>query len=107
MTAVFEGLPTRQKPGISARDFSSMENERAKGMRESGLTAVAEPFHGITENGVLTPGLFPIASTGVSTAPIKAAAQIFLASLLPEQREAAMFDIEAGEWRAGATSTCT
>jgi hypothetical protein len=99
MTAVFEGLPVRVKPGISARDFSSMQNERAKGMRDAGLAATAEPFTGITENGVLTPGLFPVASTGVSAAPIKAAAQGFLASLLPEQRQAAMFAIEDDAWR--------
>jgi hypothetical protein len=99
MTATFEGLPVRVKPGISARDFSSMENERAKGMRDSGLAAVAEPFAGITEGGALTPGLFPITSTGVSTAPIKAAAQAFLASLLPEQREAAIFPVDSDSWR--------
>jgi hypothetical protein len=98
MTTTFEGLPV--KPGISARDFSSLENERAKGMRDAGLAAVAEPFKGITENGKLTPGLFPITSTGVSTAPIKAAAQAFLASLLPEQREAATFDLDSDSWRS-------
>ena len=99
MTATFEGLRTRVKPGISARDLSSMENERAKGMRETGLAAIAEPFQGITEKGVLTPNLFPIASTGVSTAPIKGAAQAFLASLLPEQRTAATFPVESDSWR--------
>ena len=52
MTATFEGLRTREKPGISARDLSSMQNERTKGMREAGHAAVAQPFRGITEDGV-------------------------------------------------------
>jgi hypothetical protein len=99
MTATFEGLNARVKPEVSARDLSSIENERTRGMREAGLTATEEPFSGITENGVLTPGLFPVRSTGVSTAPIKAAADAFLASLTPEQRSEASFPIESNSWR--------
>ena len=30
-----------------------------------------EPFKGVTSNGTVTPGLFPIRSTGVSTAPVR------------------------------------
>ena len=41
---------------------------------------LAEPFKGVTANGTITPGLFPIRSTGVSTAPVRTAAVAFLAS---------------------------
>ena len=34
---------------------------------------LAEPFKGITTDGRLVPGLFPIRSTGVSTRPVRVA----------------------------------
>jgi len=99
MTTTFEGLPVRQKPEVSARDLSSIQNERTKGMRDDGLAATAAPFVGVTENGKVTPGLFPVRSTGVSTAPIKAAAEAFLAALTPEQRKEASFPVESENWQ--------
>jgi hypothetical protein len=99
MTTTFEGLPVREKPEVSARDLSSIQNERTKGMREAGLAATAETFVGVTENGKITPGLFPVRSTGVSTAPIKAAAEAFLASLSAEQRGEASFPVDSEAWR--------
>jgi Protein of unknown function (DUF3500) len=98
MTATFEGLRTRVKPEVSARDLSSQQNERTRGMKEAGEIAVAEPFVGITEAGVITPGLFPIQATGVSTAPIKTAAEAFLASL-GEGRQQALFPVDSDAWR--------
>ena len=47
-------------------------------------TGLAEPYKGVTSNGSVEPGLFPIASTGVSTEPVRLAADRFLASLSPE-----------------------
>ena len=58
-----------------------------------------EPFKGVTTNGTVTPGLFPIRSTGVSTAPVRNAAVAFLASLSPEQRAKTAFPVDDGEWR--------
>jgi hypothetical protein len=98
MTATFEGLRTRVKPEVSARDLSSQLNERTRGMKEAGEIAVAEPFVGITEGGSITPGLYPIQATGVSTAPIKAAAEAFLASLA-EGRQQALFPVDGDAWR--------
>lgn len=37
-----------------------------------------EPFKGITAAGAIEPGLFPLKTTGVSTAPVREAAQRFL-----------------------------
>ena len=98
MTTTFPGLEPRIKPEVSARDLSSQLNERTKGMREAGDASVAQPFRGITENGVLSEGLFPIAPTGVSTKPIKAAAEAFLASL-GDRRADAMFPVDSDAWR--------
>ncbi len=98
MTATFTGLEPRIKPEVSARDLSSQLNERTKGMREAGDASVAQPFRGITEHGVLTDGLYPIKPTGVSTKPIKAAADAFLASL-GGKRADAMFPVDSDAWR--------
>jgi predicted nuclease of restriction endonuclease-like (RecB) superfamily len=58
-----------------------------------------EPFKGVTTNGTVTPGLFAIQSTGVSTAPVRTAAATFLASLSPEQRVKTAFPVDDTEWR--------
>ncbi len=58
-----------------------------------------EPFKGVTSNGSVTPGLFPIRSTGVSTEPVRKGAIAFLASLTPEQRAKTTFPVDDLEWR--------
>jgi hypothetical protein len=60
---------------------------------------LAEPFKGITTNGAVDPGLFGIHATGVSTAPVRTAAERFLASLTEQQRGRTMFAIDDPEWR--------
>jgi hypothetical protein len=60
---------------------------------------LAEPFKGITANGTIEPGLFPIHSTGVSTEPVRNAAERFLSSLTAEQRARALFPVDDPEWR--------
>jgi hypothetical protein len=44
-------------------------------------------------------GLFPLHSTGVSTEPVRKAAEIFLAALTTEQRAKTMFAVDDPEWR--------
>jgi len=60
---------------------------------------VAEPFRGVTSDGNVLPGLYPIRSTGVSTAPILEAACAWLAALSAEQRQQAMFSVDHDHWR--------
>jgi Protein of unknown function (DUF3500) len=60
---------------------------------------LAEPFKGITANGTVESGLFGIHSTGVSTAPVRGAAERFLTSLTQQQRDRTMFAIDDPEWR--------
>ncbi|HUG73540.1 MAG TPA: hypothetical protein VMK82_08970, partial [Steroidobacteraceae bacterium] len=64
--------------------------------------ALAEPFRGVTTDGTLQPGLFSIESTGVSTAPVKAAAEAFLVGLTDVQRQATTFAVDDDEWRKWA-----
>jgi hypothetical protein len=75
-------------------------SERFRQMSEDAeRKGLAEPFKGITADGKPLPGLFRIESTGVSTEPVRKAADTFLASLKSEQRKAAKFAIDDPEWR--------
>ena len=69
------------------------------GYVENALKAVAEPFKGVTADGTVVPGLFPIQKTFVPTHYIRAAAEGFLASLNPEQRANTVFPVDTVEWR--------
>jgi hypothetical protein len=60
---------------------------------------LAEPFKGITANGEIEKGLFTIKSTGVSTEPVRQAAEAFLASLTEAQRAKTTFAVNDDEWR--------
>jgi hypothetical protein len=60
---------------------------------------LAEPYRGITTDGNVMPGLFNLHSTGVSTEPVRHAAESFLASLDSAQRARTMFPIDDPEWR--------
>jgi hypothetical protein len=75
-------LPPRLQPML----------DRAK----SGLT---RPFHGITTGGAVVPGLFALAKTGLSLAPVLTAARSFLATLSAEQRKMVGFAIDDEAWR--------
>lgn len=61
--------------------------------------ALAEPFKGITTNGQVEAGLFPVRSTGVSTESVRKAAATFLAALTPEQKKKTTFAVDDIEWR--------
>jgi Protein of unknown function (DUF3500) len=61
--------------------------------------AVQQPLQGLTSDGIVRPGLFPLRSTGVSTAPITDAASHFLGALSAEQRQRAVFPLDAEERR--------
>src|SRR5713226_9338458 len=60
---------------------------------------LAESFVGITASGKVEPGLFTIRSTGVSTEPVRKAAETFLAVLTNEQCAKTMFPVDDPEWR--------
>ncbi len=60
---------------------------------------LAEPFKGITTDGNVAPGLFKVRSSGVSTKPVKQAAEAFLKGLNDEQRKRTMYAVNDDEWR--------
>ena len=71
----------------------------AQGPASREAAALAEPFRGITTNGTVQPGLFSIRATGVSTDPVRKAAQDFLAALAAEQRAKTTYAVDDIEWR--------
>ena len=74
--------------------------QRAKRLSAEGeKTGLAEPFKGVTANGQTEPGLFKIRSSGVSTEPVRHAAEKFVAALTPEQRAKTTFSVDDDEWR--------
>ncbi len=89
-----------QRPGGPDPE-AYLEQSRAwsERMEASGL---ADPFVGLTRDGDPIRGLFEIRSTGVSTAPIHEAAEAFLASLGPDQRNRVLFAADDLEWRKWA-----
>jgi hypothetical protein len=75
-----------------AEQFRRMsEDYEAKGL--------ADPFVGITNNGRVQPDLFEIAPTGLSTEPVRNAAEKFIASLSSVQLAHTMFPIDDAKWR--------
>jgi Protein of unknown function (DUF3500) len=77
----------------------SLQEQFRRRSADAERSGLAEPFKGVTADGTPVPGLFPVRSTGVSTAPVKAAADAFLASLTSEQRTKASFGVDDPEWR--------
>ena len=60
---------------------------------------LADPFRGITAEGKIEAGLFPVRATGVSTEPVRLAAVAFLSSLNSEQQAKTKFAVDDDEWR--------
>ena len=90
--------------GAAAADAQTAKDEspaqrNLRRSREAETKGLAEPFRGITAAGTVEPGLFPIRSTGVSTEPVRVAADRFLSLLSPEQRAKSSFPLEDPEWR--------
>jgi Protein of unknown function (DUF3500) len=61
--------------------------------------ALAEPFVGLVGTGGLVSDLFAIAPTGVSTTPVREAADRLLGTLDGAQRERIAFPVDDSEWR--------
>ncbi|HZU06776.1 MAG TPA: DUF3500 domain-containing protein [Chloroflexota bacterium] len=99
MTSSPTGLRPRQRPSTPARRPFDLP-PRLQSYLEQARAALREEFRGITTDGTVVPGLFPLQRTGISTQPIKEAAEAFLASLAPEQRASVLFDVESEAWRA-------
>ncbi len=73
---------------------------RLQALLARGKEANAEAFIGVTSDGAPRAGLFPLHRTGISLAPVIAAAEGFLAALSAAERDTALFPIDSDAWRA-------
>ena len=84
----------QQRPKTPA-EMAEMYRKMSEEYEAEGLT----PFRGITTNGYALPDLFEIKPTGVSTEPVRNAAEKFIATLTPMQLTRTIFPIDDIEWR--------
>jgi hypothetical protein len=79
--------------------FGDIDEFRApRKLRDESAAARAEPFKGVTADGKVAAGLFKLAHTGVTTEPVRKAAEKFLAGLNDEQRKKTLFPVDSAEW---------
>jgi hypothetical protein len=92
-------LGLRGLPSLSARTRPAAFPPFLQPMFDAAGAALARPLVGVSSDGNVRPGLFPLQATGVATAPILDAAQGFLAALDTGQRAKVVLDAEADERR--------
>jgi hypothetical protein len=97
--AVVVVIGRAQPPTFDPEAYRARQVSGSARMESAGLAA---PFKGVTTNGTVVPGLYPIRSTGVSTSPVVDAARRFLDALTAEQRRKTSFPENDGEWRKWA-----
>lgn len=83
--------------GITTLVFS--QPPRGGGLRPDDQALLDQAYEGIVTSQGKEKGLFPIQSTGVSTAPVRQAAEEFLATLTAEQKSKTMYPVDDSEWR--------
>ena len=83
----------------SAQSGGTLREQFKKRSMDSEKVGLAEPYKGITANGSVVSGLFPVRSSGVSTEPVRKAAAAFITALTTEQRAKTLFPVDDDEWR--------
>ena len=94
--------PARRLAALSliAASLGALAQPPAGGpFAERARTALAQPFVGLTTDGAAVQGLFPLAPTGVSTEPVRLAAERLIAALDERQRDTLVFPVDDSEWR--------
>ena len=86
-------------PAWSQRPPEDRQERFRRMSREAEERGLAESFRGVTADGKVRGGLFRIEKTGVTTEPVRKAAEAFLTALSAEQREKATFPVDDPEWR--------
>ena len=105
-TTTLDYTPKRNRGIASARALDPKIAEGTatgprRAMLENALTGLAEPFKGLSADGKIDQGLFAVAPTGVSTAPVLLAAKALL-DTNPSPTED-----EVKEWMMGNLCRCT
>ena len=99
MTLELTDFRVRNRPPVSGRRLDpDMSEQMANNIRDA-ETQIAEPFSGLTADGQVVPGLFTLQETGLSNEGVKRAADAWLASIDPAQRDDALFSVDSDAWR--------
>jgi len=94
------GTAAHYGAAVEPQQSAAERRERFRTMsRQAEERGLAEPYKGITTSAGAVPNLFAIRSTGVTTEPVRAAAESFLAALSAEQRTSTVFQEDDQEWR--------
>ena len=94
-----ERLTTGRKLDLEAFSQTIITTERAQGLLKLWAQLLAEPFRGITSDGVVHKGLFTLADEGFDPGPAVAAAGLLLAALSRSERDAIEYPLDADQWR--------
>ncbi len=87
-------FPLRRRLPMPAYESPPKYSEFLQRMLVRAKESLGEEFRGITADGIVRPGLFPVRKTGVSLQPILRAARDFLATLDTRQERQVSFDIQ-------------
>ena len=99
MALPYSDFKIRQRRPGSARKLLPDLPEGPRRRIAEAEASIGEKFKGITSDGMVVPGLFRLQRTDIETDTIRTAAEAFLASLDPEARAGALFDITSDAWR--------
>jgi hypothetical protein len=77
-------------------DLAEGFRRRSENWEREGL---ADPFKGITTNGIIEPNLFEVAPSGTSTAGVRDAAVRFMSTLSNQQLVRTAFPVDDLQWR--------
>jgi hypothetical protein len=90
-------------PWLQGQSGTQSQSDMAERFRQISeqyeAEGLAAPFKGITTNGEVVPGLFEIKPTGISTEPVRNAAEAFIATLTPVQLSRTIYPVDDIEWR--------
>jgi hypothetical protein len=92
--------PLRRRLPMPAYEPPAKYSEFLQRMLARARESLREEFRGITADGTVRPGLFPVRKTGVSVAAILRAARDFLAMLDTRQQQQVSLEIGSDAWRA-------
>jgi hypothetical protein len=92
--------PLRRRLPMPAYQPPPRYSEFLQRMLVRARESLGEEFRGVTADGNVRPGLFPVRKTGVSLEPILRAARDFLATLDLRQQGQVSFDIQSDVWRS-------
>ena len=99
MTLQLTDFRVRNRPPVSGRRLDpDMSEQMANNIRDA-EEQIAEPFMGLTADGQVVPGLFTLQQTDLSNEGMMRAADAWIASIDPAQRDSALFSIDSDAWR--------